>query len=206
LEDVLASGWWARNDPSHTTEQIQKFQQTTEEFAEKRSGQCIHVDYDELLAGPKTFLELGQFLGVEADLDSYSATIARPHSYDQRRLTLLKRGEDSRIHLIDPDWWRREVTEFDVRTSVSGVNLLIAGYLVPKNVQQAFDLRVQSGQEVWAVTYGLPSPDIEQQLPWLGVASVSGFSVSIPRDEIGQVQTIELTSGDRVIAEIKVLT
>jgi hypothetical protein len=65
---------------------------------------------------------------------------------------------------------------------------------------------VQSGQEVWAVTYGLPSPDIEQQLPWLGVASVSGFSVSIPRDEIGQVQTIELTSGDRVIAEIKVLT
>lgn len=202
--EVAASGWWTKNNPEKVKEQLTIFLTAVTEFSTTHPDACLHLKYEDLIGGPEEYLRIARFLDVEADTSKYSETLSRTHSYGTRTLTGLLRGLRKDVVLLEEQWWRDEILDFDINVNRTGDGVEVDGFILPRTPGVA---ALSVGQEgcvgsgVALVSSG-GTPELAERFKYVAGADKAGFRALLPVDPGSSPQRIELRRGGAIVARI----
>lgn len=199
-DEVLASGWWAKNDPRFTRKEISEFNQVIDAFAKANPDRSLIIHYTDLVSGPETYMQVAEYLGATTDVVRYAEVVARNHSYDNRKITALLTHRACGIVLFEENWWRTRVDEFDIRVVVSGDTVTVDGILLFRS-DVPRELRLKHGLQTVPLVFTVETPELNERFPLNPRAHRAGFTASFKiRSDCVQIQDLD----QAVIAEASI--
>jgi hypothetical protein len=199
INDVLASGWWTKNEPRFVRQQVTRFRQTITKYAEEHPGRSLTLDYADLVRGEDAYVRLGDFIGIAVDQKKYLEVLSRNHSYDARNLTRLLAQRNKQVSLLNKAWWRANIDEFTISIAPKDGLLLIEGALLFRGDAEIAKLFINCGAMSDELPLCEPTANMKEQFPHNPHSEFAGFKahVKLPA-KVARLTTDE----GKVLAEI----
>ncbi len=199
IEQVLNSGWWARNDPAKARTEIEDFVANVREYVET-DEQSLLLDYDEIANGVNGVDRLAEFLLMQYERCILDDVRAQSFSYAGRNLTALLRGDDSDIRLLDRAWWESEVVEFQYCIpKASEVELLLElGVLMRGESQPHWTLKTAENR--YDICWNGCWPSFADRFRNHGDLGGTRATIALSPEEL--VAPIELLADERHVASL----
>lgn len=206
IDDVLSSGWWAQNDPTHTRRQIEQFEETMHEFLGETDAKGMHVRYEDVIRDATTFGTIVEFLGKQLpDLEEvFSRVTARPHSYANRKITQLVRGAgNNRVQLLDKEWAKVNLAEFDLKIEATDDGHRISGMFLPRaDVKPALSLHRSDEGDTFPVETGIETPELNQHFKFDPRSATAGFQQVFKATQLSGATHLDLLHDDLPFARV----
>jgi hypothetical protein len=184
IGDVLKSGWWRRNDWAGLPEQLADFHVFCENYSKDNPHYAIHISYDALiLRDRKEVRRLFDFLGETLGDGEIDRVFRGSHSYENRTITSYMNGHVDYITIEQPEWWRQNIDEFQIKIAPSLSGYVLAGAALPAIGSNA-QLFLEAGGQRTQVVGTRPTPKLEDQFTANPTAALAGFEIQAPKSEV----------------------